>query len=249
MTAPRRVGILGGMGPEATVLLMARVIGATPARDDSDHIPLIVDQNPQVPSRISALIEGIGADPAPVLAAMTRRLKDAGAEALAMPCNTAHHYAPAIRAAVSIPLIDMVALSAKAALQAGHGAKIGILGSPAIQRIGLFDTALEKEGMTAIYPADQTALLAAIRTIKSEGATPAARAVLASAASDLVRQGAAVQLVACTEFSVIADAAREEADVIDTLDVLTTEIVRFARRGDQQCFGGQNTHESRSNRS
>ncbi len=88
---PRTVGILGGMGPEATVLLMQKVIAAVPARDDSDHVPLIVDQNSQVPSRIRRLIEGVGEDPAPVLAAMARRLEAAGAEALAMPCNTAHH--------------------------------------------------------------------------------------------------------------------------------------------------------------
>ncbi len=109
----RRVGILGGMGPEATVLLMQRIIAATPASDDADHLPLIVDQNPQVPSRIRHLIEGTGEDPGPVLAAMARRLQAAGAEALAMPCNTAHHYAPAIRQATAIPLIDMVALSVR----------------------------------------------------------------------------------------------------------------------------------------
>ena len=66
----KRVGILGGMGPQATVLLMQKIIAATPATDDADHIPLIVDQNPQVPSRIRRLIEGTGEDPAPVLAAM-----------------------------------------------------------------------------------------------------------------------------------------------------------------------------------
>ena len=76
---PRRVGILGGMGPQATVLLMERLIAATPATDDADHIPLIVDQNPQVPSRIRHLIEGTGEDPAPTLAAMAGRLAAAGA--------------------------------------------------------------------------------------------------------------------------------------------------------------------------
>lgn len=94
MTAPRRVRILGGMEPEATALLMSRIITATSARDDAIHVPLIVDQTPQGPSRIAALVEGTGRDPAPVLAAMARRLEGAGAEALAMPCNTAHHYAP-----------------------------------------------------------------------------------------------------------------------------------------------------------
>ena len=68
----RPVGILGGMGPEATILLMQRIMAAVPARDDSDHVPLIVHQNPQVPSRIAALIEGTGTDPGPVLAGMAR---------------------------------------------------------------------------------------------------------------------------------------------------------------------------------
>jgi aspartate racemase len=94
VSAPRRIGILGGMGPEATVLQMSRLITATPAQDDADHIPLIVDTNTQVPSRVAALIEGGGTDPAPVLAAVAKRLEEAGAGALAMPCNTAHHYAP-----------------------------------------------------------------------------------------------------------------------------------------------------------
>ena len=89
----RTVGILGGMGPEATILLMQRVLAAVPAQDDGDHIPLIVHQNPQVPSRIRRLIEGAGEDPAPVLIRMARDLQAAGAEALAMPCNTAHAYA------------------------------------------------------------------------------------------------------------------------------------------------------------
>ena len=79
---------------------MQKVLDAIPAVDDADHIPLLVDQNPQVPSRIRRLIEGTGEDPAPVLADMARRLVAGGAEALAMPCNTAHHYAPAIRSAV-----------------------------------------------------------------------------------------------------------------------------------------------------
>ena len=227
MTAPRRIGILGGMGPEATVLLMSRLIAATPAEDDADHIPLIVDMNPQVPSRIAALIEGGGADPAPVLAAMARRLVAAGAEALAMPCNTAHHYAPAIRAAVAVPFLDMVALSAaEAAARAGPGGRVGILASPAVRLTGLFETALAGHGATAIYPADQAALLEAIRDIKRNGPTRAAGASLAAAARELAADGAGARLVACSEFSLVADVLGGEA--IDTLDVLVASIVELA---------------------
>lgn len=226
----RRVGILGGMGPEATVLLMQKVIAAVAAADDADHVPLIVDQNPQVPSRIRWLIEGAGEDPGPVLAEMARRLEAAGAEALAMPCNTAHHFAAAIRAAASVPLLDMVALSvARAADRLGRGGRLGILASPAIRRVALFDAALAAAGLVPVWPEDEAAMLAAIRRIKAEGAVPAARAVLRAASAEFVGRGAAVQMIACTEFSLAADEVAEGAEAFDTLDVLAEAVVAFAR--------------------
>lgn len=229
MSRPRRIGILGGMGPEATVLLMRRIIDAVPAEDDSGHIPLIVDNNTQVPSRIRVLIEGTGEDPGPVLAGMARTLERAGAEALAMPCNTAHHYANAIRHAAAIPFLDMIELSADDALRAaGPGATVGVLGSPALRKIGIFDQALAARRLTAAYPADQDGLLAAIRSIKKEGGTAKSRAALETASASLMDAGARVQLVACTEFSIIADAVTDGVTTIDTLDVLVREIVRFA---------------------
>ncbi|MFA9229883.1 MAG: aspartate/glutamate racemase family protein [Microgenomates group bacterium] len=225
----RRIGILGGMGPEATILVMQKVLAAVQARDDADHIPLIVDQNPQVPSRIAHLIEGTGEDPGPALADMARRLVAGGAQALAMPCNTAHHYAAAIRAAVQVPFLDMVALSvAHAATLGAPGGLVGILASPAVRKVGLYDIALEKHGLSAIYPPDEAAMLAAIRQIKAEGPQPAARQTLLAASKDLARRGAAVQLIACTEFSLIADSITPQIVAFDTLDVLVGAIKTFA---------------------
>ena len=225
----RRVGILGGMGPQATILLMQKVLDAVPATDDADHIPLIVDQNPQVPSRIRRLIEGEGEDPGPVLAAMAQRLVAAGAEALAMPCNTAHHYVPEIQAAVAVPFLDMVELSVARALRlAGAGGRVGILASPAVRKIGLFDGPLGRHRIDVLYPSDEAALLTAIRRIKAEGPGTEARAVLRAASEDLLQRGAMVQMIACTEFSLLADATAEGASGFDTLDVLVEAIRDFA---------------------
>lgn len=230
MTAPRRIGILGGMGPEATVLLISRLIAATPASDDSDHLPLIVDMNPQVPSRIAHLIEGRGEDPGPVLAGMAAGLQRSGVQALAMPCNTAHFYAPVIRDAVSIPFLDMVEISVEQAAQkVGRGGSVGILGSPALRQVGIFDRALARHGCKAVYATDQDALLSAIREIKRAGPPVIARETLAAAARDIAARDAAVQLVACTEFSLIIEAAADHAPVIDTLDVLVQAMLAFAR--------------------
>jgi aspartate racemase len=231
----RRVGILGGMGPEATILLMQKLLAAVQAEDDADHIPLIVDQNPQVPSRIRHLVEGTGEDPGPVLADMARRLVAGGAEALAMPCNTAHHYAPAIRAAVDVPFLDMVAASvAHAARLAGPGGQVGVLASPAVRKVGLFDTPLARLGLTAVYARDEVALLTAIRKIKAEGSGPQVRRALQDASADLQARGAAVQMIACTEFSLIADAVSGNATAFDTLDVLVAAIRDFATHNDKK---------------
>jgi aspartate racemase len=226
---PRRVGILGGMGPQATVLLMQRLIAAVPAKDDADHIPLIVDQNPQVPSRIRFLIEGAGEDPAPTLAAMARRLEAAGAEALAMPCNTAHHFADAIRAASRLPFLDMVAGTvAQARALAGGPGPVGILGSPALRRIGVFDRAFAGSGLAPLWPLDEAPLLAAIRSIKATGDTEGPRAALQAASADLLSRGARVQLVACTEFSLVPRPVVAGVAALDTLDVLVGLIAGFA---------------------
>lgn len=210
----RTVGILGGMGPEATVDLMARLIRAVPAGDDAGHVPLLVDQNTAVPSRIARLVEGRGEDPGPVLALMAQRLAGAGAQALAMPCNTAHHWADAVRAA-GVPFIDMVALAAAAARV--RGGRIVVLGSPALRIAGVYDLPLV--GADFAYAGD----LDLIRAVKRDGATPATRAAFARLVAGT---RADVILVACTEYSLVA---APDARLLDSVDVLVAAILRFAR--------------------
>ena len=223
----RTVGILGGMGPEATVLLMARVIAATRARDDADHIPLIVHQNPQVPSRIRRLIEGTGDDPAPVLAGLARDLERAGANALAMPCNTAHAYAGAVRGATALPFLDM--RDATVAALAG-ARRIGMLASPAVRITGAFDAAFAQAGMTAVWPRDGIPVLNLIRRVKAGDTGPAARAALAELAADMAAQSDRL-LIACTELSLLT--ADCPVPFTDSLDCLVDAIRAFATGPDQ----------------
>ena len=229
MLGARLIGILGGMGPEATILLQRKLLDAVQAGDDSDHIPLLVDMNPRVPSRIAYLMEQTGEDPEPTLVSMATRLEQAGCAAIAMPCNTAHHFAPAIKQAVKIPLLDMIELAADHAVEAiGKGGCVGVLGSPVARRIGLFDNALGARGLTVIWPDHDDALLAAIKIIKSHGPSTTARETLLAASVLLGRQGADLQFIACSEFSLIADSVAPGVTAVDTLDLLTREIVSFA---------------------
>ena len=230
MAALRTIGILGGMGPEATILLQRKLLEAVSARDDSDHIPLLIDMNPQVPSRIAHLIEDIGDDPGPVLATMAQRLQIAGAVALAMPCNTAHHYAGAITDAVEVPLLDMVELAADhAAATLGVGSVVGMLASPAVRRTRLFNKALEARGLTVLWPENDDQMLAAIRMIKVNGPCTAARDALQAASRDLETTGASLQFIACSEFSIIADSVAPGVQAVDTIDLLAHAIIAHSQ--------------------
>lgn len=224
---PRVLGIIGGMGPEATILLMQRLLEATPAKDDGDHIPLLVDNNTQIPSRIRHLIEKTGVDPTPVLIAMAQRLETAGAEALAIPCNTAHSYLPAIAESVCIPCFDMVALTAaEVAAQAGQG-PIGIIGSPAVELTGIFARAFAAHQREVIYPENRDTMLGAIRAMKA-GRIDEALPVLCAACDELADRGAAAGIIGCSEFSMLSRRLDVALPLTDSLDVLTAACVRFA---------------------
>lgn len=225
---PRVIGILGGMGPEATILLMSRILALTPATDDADHIPLLVDSNTQVPSRIAHLIEGTGEDPTPVLVAMARRLHAAGAEVLAMPCNTAHGYYASVAASVPIPFLDMVALTAARVAGDSPAGPIGLLASPAVEKTGIFAEALARRGREVLYPDDRAAMLGAIRAIKA-GREDEALPVLRAAIGELAASGAPAAILGCSEFSILGpELGPQPLALVDSVDVLASACVAFA---------------------
>ena len=101
------IGILGGMGPLATLDFFNKVLAATPAQGDADHVPLLIQSDPRIPSRPSAIL-GDGPSPLPALMAGRDRLVAAGATALAMPCNTAHFWFSDLSAGCPVPFIGIV---------------------------------------------------------------------------------------------------------------------------------------------
>jgi aspartate racemase len=219
----RTVGVIGGMGPEATVDFLRRVVAATPAKDDADHIRILVDNNPKIPSRIAALIEGTGADPLPVLVSMAQGLERQGADFLAIPCNTAHYYLPRIAEAVDIAILDMVAL----AIARLKGRRIGMLASPAVQKVGLYASRLNEAGFEAVFPdaAGEDKLLEIIRAVKAAALTDAHRRSYAAVAAAL---DVDAFLIACTELSVIGPPDGVRVLAVDALDALVEETVARA---------------------
>jgi aspartate racemase len=221
----RVVGIIGGMGPEATVDLMRRVIAKTPANDDQDHIHLIVESNPKIPSRIAHLIDGTGTDPTPELTRIALNLQRAGADALAIPCNTAHAYAHSIRRAISIPLLDMVDLTVDQIASSRRLARVGLLASSAAIATELYAKAFANHGIEVVHPKQQIEVMALIKGVKRGETGSAAQAKLGRLALDLAN-GADVLLIGCSELSVIS--AGIAVPHVDSLDVQAQAIVAFA---------------------
>lgn len=228
MMPPKTIGILGGMRPEATVLMMQRIIELTDAQSDQDHIPQLVDNNTQVPSRIDHLIHGTGSDPAPVLNRMPRQLEAMGAEALVMPCNTAHRYAPSIAEGCTIPLIHMVeAVSDEIADAVGTGSNVGILASPAVRMTRLFEDPLRRRGLHAVYPDDDLPLLRLIERIKAQGPDKDATVKLGEVASQMQSGGVDCLVTACTEFSLLVSSLELPLPVFDSLDAVCRSVISY----------------------
>ena len=227
----KTVGILGGMGPEATVDLMRRVIAGTPAQDDADHIRMLVDSNPRVPSRIEALIDETGESPVPCLVEMARGLERQGADFLVIPCNTAHHYHAEIAAAVDVPVLNMIEMTAgEAGDVCPDLTRAGLLASSALLRIRLYEPWFERVGVGVLYPgsAVQRELMELIRAVKAGRYTTAQVAACDRAAQDLRARGAQCLVIACTELSMVAERLSRDLPVCDAADVLARAVIREA---------------------
>jgi len=224
--ADKTVGVIGGMGPDATVDFMAKVIAATPASKDQDHVHLLVDQNPKVPNRQAAQA-GDGEDPGPAMAAMARGLEQAGADFLVMPCNTAHVFAQPIRSAVSIPLVSIIDVAVDAC---GDYESIGVLTTPGCLDAGIYQAALATAGLDAVLPdeAEVAELMRLVTAIKSgDRSEPVARG-MQSLAEALVDRGAKAIIGACTEIPLVLTPDMLDVPFVSSTDVLAEATVAIA---------------------
>lgn len=226
------VGVLGGLGPAATLDFLAKVLALTPARCDQDHLHLIVDCDPKVPSRNDALA-GRGPSCGPALAAMARRLEAAGADFLVMPCNTAHAFAAAITAAVRIPLVGMIgeALDA-AARRLPQARRLGLLAADGCRAARLYETAMQARGLEPVTTdaEGQAAFMALLGRIKAGEQGDAARGGMRRLGEALVGRGAEAVIAACSEVPLVLADGELSRPVIDSTAALAEATVAYARR-------------------
>ncbi len=229
--AGKIVGVLGGMGPEATVDFMAKVIAATPADKDQDHVRMLVDHNPKVPNRQVAILAD-GDDPGLALALMGQGLQEAGADFLVVPCNTAYVFADAITTATTIPLISIIDVTVEAiAADCPEAGKIGVLATDGCLRAGVYQQALQAAGYESVVPTDAELeeLMRLVNGIKGgirDDATSAGMQQLAQALQD---RGAAAIIAGCTEIPLVLDASMLAVPLFSSTDLLAERTAELAR--------------------
>jgi len=195
------VGVLGGLGPEATLDFFAKVLAATPARRDQDHLHLIIDDDPSVPNRNDA-VAGRGPSPAPQLAAMARRLEAAGADFLVMVCNAAHAFQDSIEDAVAIPFVSIVEEAVAATLARVPGARrVGVLAAEGALDAGLYQRAFAARGVEAVAPEgdDRATFMELMYAIKAGDKGDAIAGGMLRLARHLHEAGAEALVAGCTE--------------------------------------------------
>ncbi|MBT8107048.1 MAG: amino acid racemase [Gammaproteobacteria bacterium] len=233
----RTVGVLGGMGPDATVDFMSKVIAATPAEKDQDHLRILVDSNPQVPNRQEAVLRG-GEDPGPALAAMAKGLEASGADFLVMPCNTAHAFRDAITAAVDIPLVSIIDVTVDAC---DGAAAVGVLATDGCLASKVFQEALAARGLRAVLPGDAeiAELMRLITRIKAGDRGPDVAAGMRKLAEALVARGADAIIAGCTEIPLVLQANALDVALVSSTDVLAAATVAIALSYTPSSWGEQ----------
>lgn len=237
---PVKVGIVGGVGPAATVDFMDKLVRLTRAQRDQEHVRLLVEHNPQIPDR-TAHILGRGPDPSIALYAACKRLEAGGAAMIAIPCNTAHAYLGDLQPHLSIPVISMPDVTmARIAERYPHCPPVGLLATSGTMSSGVYRRAAERAGLTLIVPDDahQAQVMNAIyggKGVKAGFVDGECRADLLAAARHLADRGAEVLILGCTELPLIVpgedvlNLGGREVGLVDPTRELARRCVELAQ--------------------
>lgn len=225
------IGILGGMGPLATADLYTKIIQASPAETDQEHLPIVIWADPRVPDRTAALL-GRGEDPVPWLVHGAQQLVTMGADFIVIPCNTAHAFLEEVQPEVQRPILSMIEGAADAiADQYPDAGIVGLLATSGTIASEMYQRALRARGLDTIVPdndVQRRCVVGAIERVKAGEADDTATALLVEAGESLVERGADVLLAACTEIPVVLQQRHINAPLVDATDTLASLAVSTA---------------------
>jgi aspartate racemase len=215
------VGVLGGLGPAATVSFLDQLVRFTDAATDQDHIDAIVLQHSSTPDRTAAILDPTAPSPAPTLAADVRRLQEAGADFWVLPCNTAHWFVSEIAQATPLPGISIVSETAAAAVK--RPGPISVFATQGTIHSGVYQDELARLGHETLpVDADVQDRLMRIIYDQVKAGQPVDLAMFIGCIEDTLAAGAATIILGCTELSVVYDrhGLDDRPELVDSLRCL-----------------------------
>ncbi|MGX9418817.1 cysteate racemase [Vibrio sp. WJH972] len=223
----KKLGILGGMGPMATVDFVRRIVDKSPANSDQEHIPMIISNNPTIPDRTRCILEQ-GEDPLEVLKNNLASLTDSGATKVVIPCNTAHYWLDKLSTtnASFISIIDTVTNEAiRRQMKC-----IGILATNATIKTDIYADAIRENDMEVLTPteAEQNQVMEGIYAVKS-GDVEKGRQLMEPIFDSLIARGADGVILGCTEIPLAFDSlsSDKKEKSLDSLDLLADQCVQY----------------------
>jgi len=230
MTAP--VGVIGGVGPLATVYFMDKVVRLTRAERDQDHVDMVVMQHASIPDRTEYILGRSTDDPGPVMADDARTLERVGVSFIVIPCNTAHHFTAEVVEATSVPVLSIVDETIAEVVDRRPGTRtVGLLATTGTLSAGVYQRAAQARGLASVEPTDdEQAVVMRVIYEQVKAGRPVDLPALRGVVDALVERGAQTIVLGCTELSVVADDARllDDPLYVDSLDVLARRTIERA---------------------
>lgn len=226
----KTIGIIGGMGPLATIDLYEKITFNTKAEKDQDHIHIIIDSYPQIEDRTAYILHG-GKNPKDKLIESAKRLENAGADALIMPCNTAHFFAKDIEKEVSIPLIHIVKSTAEAIKNKYPKAnKIGLIATTGTLKSGVYANILKDYGYHIIKLDErlENDIMDCIYKGVKAGKTEEYVALFQKCVDKITDMGADVLIAGCTEIPILVPHIKSKIPVVDATLELALAAIAFS---------------------
>lgn len=212
----RTLGIIGGVGPLATMFIGEMIVRHTDAKTDQDHVEMIITNNPNIPDRTAFILGESEENPVPIIVSDAKRLQEAGAEVLIMPCNTAHSFYDEIQRGTALPVINMIHETAMYAKEK-NAKRVGILGTTGTISTGIYQAACEHFNMEAIVPNDEIqALVMSLIYDDIKAGKPADAQKWKMIQEAMEKAGCDEIILGCTELSIV----RQELALTNCIDSL-----------------------------
>lgn len=225
-----KLGVLGGVGPLATIYFAELVIRLTDAETDQQHVSMIILNHAAIHDRTNYILNPNEPNPLPQMSDDAKTLERAGADYIVIPCNTAHFFYDEIQNSVNTRIINIIeetVLHIKNSLP--YAKKVGILATKGTLVSGSYQNALSRQGLDYAVPdAEDTEALMEIIYNQVKAGKQVDIESFWRIINNLKKAGCDCVVLGCTELSIIyRDYSIADETIVDSLVTLAKRSIEL----------------------